>query len=99
MPYNQHDKDLTKGMVGIYKGLAKGEEPPYKDPELPHTLDEAVQLERNALEETTNAATQLIQNREQQDKVAELMSQASSAIDALDQIAFIKRDALGNAKD
>lgn len=99
MPYSKHDKELTKGMVSIYKQLAKGEKPPYTDPELPHSLDEAAKLESNALEETANAVTQLIQNGGEQNKVAELISQASSAIDALDQIALIKRDSLGITKD
>jgi len=90
MPYSERDKGLSKSIIEIYKDLAEGKAPPYQDPELPHTLNDASKLETDVLVDTANEINKLLNTGGDQEKVAELMSQASSAVEVLDEITRIR---------
>ena len=92
MAYSEDDKDTTQSMKRIYKGIADGTYTPAQ--ELPQTLRGFAEMEAETLQETKEEITSMLAGGSGSGRytIPELMSQASSAIEGLDEIVHIRRD-------
>ena len=90
--FSKDQKDTSKVIAKTNRDIAAGDSPPYTDPALPHTIDEAIQLESEVFTQSQAFLKENLGKDGMQDALMSAMDNASGAVQSIHDIVQIKID-------